>query len=413
MLYTCNTCSLQFPLPEDQRTHMKSEWHRYNLKRRVAGLPAIEETLFNEKVQKMSNVDEEEAEEAPSKQKQLTKKEQRRKEKEALLEKKKQILDIAKQKMMTSMQNGELTSDKDTTEITEGVQNLKVEDEKVDTEEAQERNENETSTEQQTTEETTEQSKELTEEEEIEKLVQEKLKNQVVIPPEVCLFCNKKFPYFDACCTHMLKNHGFYIPEPKYLTDKEGLVKYMAEKIGVGNVCIVCNYEFRSLEAVRAHMLSKKHSRIPYESENEKLEISEFYDFTSTYADLDGEENEEDWEDEGSIVGSDEEEEDEVLPQQVSYTDGVELHLPTGIKVGHRALARYYRQNLKPETVLTEGQGTIIAAESRHLATVYDRKELMEKKRVWKNEKHHQDRDDRRAAKFVNNQPHYRDQLLQ
>ena len=48
MNFTCNTCSLSFPTPEDQRSHMKSDWHRYNLKRRVAQLPCIDEDIFTD-----------------------------------------------------------------------------------------------------------------------------------------------------------------------------------------------------------------------------------------------------------------------------------------------------------------------------------------------------------------------------
>lgn len=393
-MYTCNSCSLQFPTPEDQRSHMKSDWHRYNLKRRVANLPAIDEELFNEKVQKLS-LEEENANE--TKGKKVSKKDQRRKEKEALLEKKKQLLEIAKQNMLKSM-NSSNTGDK-VEESKEQQEEVKEQVEQVQEDIKQENEE------------------ELTEEQQAEKIMEEKLKNKVEIPLEVCLFCNKKFPYFEECLNHMFKKHGFYIPEQKYLVDKEGLVKYMAEKVGLGNMCFVCSFQGRSLEAARAHMISKNHCKIPYESEDEKLEISEFYDFTSTYDDykqVEGDENEDEWEDvegEEGEEGSDDEEEE--LPQEVSYNDGIELHLPSGVKIGHRSLARYYRQNLKPETVLTEGQGTVIAAESRHLATVHDRAQLLEKKRVWKNEIHHKDRDDRRAAKFINNQPHYRDQLLQ
>jgi pre-60S factor REI1 len=376
---------------------MKSDWHRYNLKRRVAGLPAIDEPMFNEKVQKLSQAEDDDKKAIADKENQNTKKEKRRKEKEALLEKKRQLLEIAKQNMLKSMQESSESKEEQTTK--------KIEQLEIKEESAQEAPETG-----------------LTEEQQAEQLLQEKLQNSVEIPKEVCLFCNKKFPYFEACCTHMFKYHGFFIPEQNYLTDKEGLVKYMSEKIGVGNVCIVCNYQGKSIEAVRAHMLAKKHCSIPYESENEKLEISEFYDFSSTYQDLDGKQEDGDWEDiddeDGSVVGSGEDEdededEDEELPQQVSYDDGVELHLPTGVKVGHRSLARYFRQNLRPETILSEGQGTVIAAESRHLATVYDRQELLEKKRIWRNERSNKDRDDRRAQKFINNQPHYRDQLLQ
>lgn len=394
--FTCNTCSLQFPTAEDQRSHMKSEWHRYNLKRRVANLPAIDEALFNDKVSKLSiNKDgEDEKDDKKTSTKQVTKKEQRRREKEELLEKKRQLLELARQNMMNSSRLCDDNGNRIVREVkqTEFVASEPAEIVVEEEEEAKE--------------------PELTEEQELEKIMEEKIKNKVDIPLENCLFCNKAFANLDENIDHMFKNHGFYIPEQKFLVNKEGLVQYMSEKIGVGNLCIVCSFQGRSLESARAHMLSKRHCQIPYHTEDEKLEISEFYDFTSTYASIDATTNEEDWEDEGELVDSDEEE-DQDLPQQISYNDGVELHLPSGIKIGNRALARYYRQNLRPETVLSEGQGTIIAAESRHLASVQDKKQLMETKRIWKTEKSHQDRDDRRAAKFINNQPHYRDQLLQ
>ncbi|GMF63709.1 unnamed protein product [[Candida] boidinii] len=115
-------------------------------------------------------------------------------------------------------------------------------------------------------------------------------------------------------------------------------------------------------------MLSKSHCRIPYESEDEKLEISDFYDFTSSYstpAIVNVEEgDEEDWEDveeeeeEGEGEGDEEDSASiasEDLPQEISYVNGHELHLPTGQVVGHRSLARYYRQNVKPEKELSEG----------------------------------------------------------
>ncbi len=38
---TCLSCSIAFPNPEDQRTHYRSDLHRYNMKRRVANLPPV------------------------------------------------------------------------------------------------------------------------------------------------------------------------------------------------------------------------------------------------------------------------------------------------------------------------------------------------------------------------------------
>lgn len=381
---------------------MKSDWHRYNLKRRVAGLPCIEEAIFNAKVQQLSQAEEDDKKAVEEKASQVTKKEQRRKEKEALLEQKRELLAMAKRNMTrrgttepeTQQDAQPEPTHKNVEEITKELEQLDIKE----TEPKAETPEGETA------------GTELTEEQLAEQLMAEKLAKSVEISPETCLFCDKRFPYFEACCTHMFKYHGFYVPEPTYLTDKVGLVKYMSEKIGVGNVCIVCNYQGKSVEAVRAHMLAKKHCSIPFESENEKLEISEFYDFSSTYKDLDEVEGE--WEDEGSVV-SDDGETTEELPQQVLYDDGVELHLPSGVKVGHRSLNRYFRQSLKPEQILTEGQGTVIAAESRHLAQAVDRQAFLEKSRTWRTEKKHQDRDDRRMKKFINQQTHFRDELLQ
>lgn len=37
--YTCISCRVLFQTPELQREHFKSDWHRYNLKRKVAGIP--------------------------------------------------------------------------------------------------------------------------------------------------------------------------------------------------------------------------------------------------------------------------------------------------------------------------------------------------------------------------------------
>lgn len=291
-----------------------------------------------------------------------------------------------------------------------------------------------------------EEEEELTPDQLAEKLMKEKIANKVEIPINVCLFCNHSqrekhlsiFKDMDANIDHMFKCHGFYIPEHKYLIDKEGLIKYMAEKIGLGNVCLVCSYQGKNIEAVRNHMLAKRHCKIPYETLNEKLEISEFYDFTSTYSDYEkkpddketivtintdnipsnGEDNGDDdeWED----ISSDEEEgdgenekEEEDIPEEYLYNDGMALHLPTGIKVGHRSLQRYFNQSLKPEKILTEGQGTLVAADTRSFVTGFDKKVVQTQQRVWQSEVRDKKRNEKRSAKFINHQPHYRDQLLQ
>ncbi|KAK2074736.1 hypothetical protein P8C59_008919 [Phyllachora maydis] len=48
--YTCNTCQVAFRNSDLQKGHMRTDWHRYNLKRRVATLPPISSEVFTEKV---------------------------------------------------------------------------------------------------------------------------------------------------------------------------------------------------------------------------------------------------------------------------------------------------------------------------------------------------------------------------
>lgn len=49
--FTCITCQVLFKNPELQREHYKSDWHRYNLKRKVASIPPITLEDFELRVQ--------------------------------------------------------------------------------------------------------------------------------------------------------------------------------------------------------------------------------------------------------------------------------------------------------------------------------------------------------------------------
>lgn len=395
MNYTCVSCGLAFNDATGQRDHMKSDWHRYNLKRRVAQLPAIDEATFNSKIAVHSSA--EEAGSQSSTRKQLTKKDLRHQQKEALQKQKQELLAVRQAIQSKLSLEQENLSDSPTDDSKN----------KIDVSSTDEVTHQDTSKEDEITE---------------EDVIKEKLANRVEITPTTCLFCPEKssvvFETVDENISHMFKDHGLYVPETKYLVDKEGLLSYLGEKIGLGNVCLVCSYQGKNVGAVREHMKTKRHMKIPYETENEKLEISDFYDFSSTYQDLplpsNSDANDEDWED----VSGDEESEDEAqddipVDENPIINMGVELVLPSGAVVGHRSMAKYYRQNLPPEKVLSEGQGTVIAAESRHFVSAKDKKELSLQKRAWGREKKRDDVNDRRAAKFINNQPHFRDPLLQ
>ncbi|KAF2849791.1 hypothetical protein T440DRAFT_398760 [Plenodomus tracheiphilus IPT5] len=46
-MFPCNTCSITFTTSELQRSHMRQSWHIYNLRRRVAELPAVSEGEYD------------------------------------------------------------------------------------------------------------------------------------------------------------------------------------------------------------------------------------------------------------------------------------------------------------------------------------------------------------------------------
>lgn len=213
-----------------------------------------------------------------------------------------------------------------------------------------------------------------------------------------CLFCPQECTSLEDNLNHMSQAHSFFIPDADYLIDISGLISYLGEKIAVGNVCIFCNEkgrEFRSLEAVRKHMVDKSHCKIAYESSDDRLEVSDFYDFTSSYPEADlktrkkkkvvakdeGWEDLEDDNDEGDVDeivnenASDDsglESSDEDLPDnQITYGDShLELVLPSGARIGHRTMRRYYAQSFPgaPRGNLTEDPNSGAALVRRLLA---------------------------------------------
>jgi pre-60S factor REI1 len=197
------------------------------------------------------------------------------------------------------------------------------------------------------------------------------------LSPLHCLFCPHASPSLDDNLTHMSASHSFFIPDADYLVDLTGLVLYLGEKIAVGNFCIYCNSksrEFRTLDAVWKHMADKSHCKIAYESDDDRLEVSDFYDFTSSYPQAEGKEKRrkmgsedeeaDEWEDmddggldsadevvEESVAGDDEEDAD-LANVPVTYDNShQELVLPSGSRIGHRSRRRYHpRSTLRSPT---------------------------------------------------------------
>ncbi|KAI5807349.1 zinc finger protein [Peziza echinospora] len=309
--FTCNTCQVAFRSSEQQRNHMHTDWHRYNLKRRITSLPPLTSELFAEKVlhiQATSRLQKEKAsfektctpcgktyfsENAyanhltSSKHKQIVEKSgatKRRDEKDETGSVTSAAFSFgtgvpdedaeAKTRNIISEipeegRQERLVADKEFAEVIAG---LSIAPKETDTG--------------MPAAPATEEEKEQLEEEgegELESL-----------SLETCLFCTYVSPTLQLNVSHMSKAHGLFIPEQKYLVDLAGLIRYLGEKVSILNECLFCQKQKGGLEGVRTHMRDVGHCKIAYETEEDQVDIGEFYDFRSTYEGVPESDDEED-----------------------------------------------------------------------------------------------------------------------
>ncbi|KAJ3915951.1 C2H2 type zinc-finger-domain-containing protein [Lentinula edodes] len=346
-LFTCISCSIAFVSAEEQRVHYRSDHHRYNMKRRVAGLPPVSAAVFNEKVT------------------------ERRTETAIMSSLKGSVCEVCNKTYSTeNAYRSHINSKKHKeTELQASVKfayKLAKKDGLEEEYEAEVKtfNKNPSKLESQETPVPLDVN-DSAEDEQNQTIDQKIAAARSRLSPAHCLFCSSEFSDLQANLLHMASAHSFFVPDADYLVDAEGLIGYLGEKIAVGNVCLFCNEksrEFRTLDAVRKHMVDKSHCKVAYDTQDDRLEISDYYDFTSSYPDAhlrkkkaNVGEDEEEWEDsDGSDydeiieVDEDKEESDEEdLPGgQVTYGDSqYELVLPSGARIGHRGMRRYYAQS--------------------------------------------------------------------
>lgn len=102
-----------------------------------------------------------------------------------------------------------------------------------------------------------------------------------------CIFCNYSSPTVPLNAHHMERFHGMFIPEKNYLVNLDGLLQQLQDKVRQAHQCLYCDKTKTTVFGVQTHMRDKGHCKIPYSTEEEQLEIGDFYDFRSTYSDDD------------------------------------------------------------------------------------------------------------------------------
>lgn len=106
-------------------------------------------------------------------------------------------------------------------------------------------------------------------------------------PLQDCLFCNYRSPSFSLNVHHMGRHHGMFIPEKEFLVEPENLIKHLHDKIYQQYECLKCHKHAHSSHGIQTHMRDRGHCMIGFESDEELVEIGEFYDFRSSYPDAD------------------------------------------------------------------------------------------------------------------------------
>ncbi|XP_062986316.1 cytoplasmic 60S subunit biogenesis factor ZNF622 [Elgaria multicarinata webbii] len=394
--YTCITCRVAFKDAEVQRAHYKTDWHRYNLKRKVAEMPPVTAENFQERVlaqragleeqdkatamyctacsKRFSNFNayenhlkskkhlelEKKAVQAVSKKVELLN--EKNLEKGLAQENDKDAMNAAIQQAIKAqpssspkkvpLLSGDATGSPVAAESSDSLQSreriekaprlqwFEEQAKKLAKQQSEDEGEDEDMEEGWEDVDTDEdleseegQAEGISDETEEGASGKDHLSADA-IPITDCLFCSHHSSSLMKNVGHMTKVHSFFIPDIEYVVDLRGLIQYLGEKVGVGKICLWCNEKgksFYTTEAVQAHMNDKSHCKLFTEGDA-ALEFADFYDFRSTYPDYG----------EGEHV----EMSDELpLEKNLGYDDeSMELVLPSGARIGHRSLMRYYKQ---------------------------------------------------------------------
>lgn len=192
------------------------------------------------------------------------------------------------------------------------------------------------------------------------------------------LFDSHTEPDVHSALDYMRRKYGFFIPEAEYIEDMDGLLEYLHSKVKIGCCCLFCNRTFRSSHACQQHMVDKSHCKIKYDEQADFDELSDFYDFSSSYpmgvggggggSVQDGEE----WE--GTEGGGEEDEDEDLMTKSAAR---VEM-LPSGEmlvtredgttrRLGVRWLRRYYAQNAR----VIDERAAVVSARRERLLQLY------------------------------------------
>ena len=353
-----------FATRSDLVAHYKSDWHRYNLKRREAGLPMLRESDFQARLEaalalrKEREQREERSGTGHLKGGKNKGKKDKGKDKKNQKGGKKERREAKHSAARTMAVEVEDTSDDDNDDSSEAEQAQQQEQDGCKMDEDPQ----ETSTTGGGGEDPT-----------------------PAIDPCQSLFDNTLHRSPEASLSYMSQKYGFFLPDMEYCIDLEGLLGYCQEKVKLGHYCLYCQRIYKTWSGCQKHMIDASHCKLKYERGVDQEEFDVFYDFSEANAeflgsgkggsakedaeegevvyedDMDDEDGE--WEDISDDEMGDDDDDDDMEGAEDDYqeyeaelkTHGFditplgELIFPDGRIIGHRGLSRYYKQRFAPD----------------------------------------------------------------
>ena len=301
-MFTCITCRVAFKDADMQRQHYKTDWHRYNLKRKVAELPVVSAEEFKRRVLVQREKDDLDNRSTSVHCNVCRKNFSTQNAYENHLNSKKHKVGVLEGTSPVHEKQIGINEDFQKTQVSNDSPKVKVS--------------------QCTSMEVVSDNSDV---EEVDSDEWDEEENPIL--NNNCLFCSHHSASMMKNLKHMSLEHSFFIPDAEYVIDMKGLLTYLGEKVSQGFMCLWCNDRgktFYSVQAAQQHMQDKGHCKMLHEGEA-LAEYTDFYDYSSSYPDQ-------------QESNADEE-------VSIPFLDGsdFQLVLPSGATVGHRSLMRYYR----------------------------------------------------------------------
>lgn len=95
--------------------------------------------------------------------------------------------------------------------------------------------------------------------------MEEEEEEQGNIDPTLSLFDRHVSTTVQENIQYMYQKYGFFVPDYEYLVDVQGFVGYCHEKIQLGHVCLYCQKIFISSQSCKQHMIQTRHTKIQYQ----------------------------------------------------------------------------------------------------------------------------------------------------